>query len=273
MQMTFMKPTAQQPMSISNYLKTDFELLAKDIHPIDQIELHKQTREMVYSTLTSKAIVAHQLQNSLNNISTQFQLEKASSQAKDTRVKSLEDLIIELSHYPKDVKSDEKLIKKKNDDIAALKKQLKIPPVHHPQTIEVLETRNLKDLMDLVLKLNDQLKEIEKYLDKLIQSRQSELATTPQTVIPTVPTAVSSTLVASLVPTVPPVIALPIIGTSTSTGTSIENIAELVKAIEEMTIQATKLKKLREKVSRLETDCKLAQIQQKEEAQKNQRMG
>jgi len=77
---------------------------------------------MVYSTLKSVAIVAHQLQNSLNNISAQFQLEKASSQAKDTRIKSLEDLIIELGHDPKDVKATERLIKKKNDDIVAMKK-------------------------------------------------------------------------------------------------------------------------------------------------------
>jgi len=33
--------------------------------------------------------------------------------------------------------------------------------------------------MDLVLKLNDQLKETEKELDNLIQSKQSELATAP----------------------------------------------------------------------------------------------
>jgi len=67
-------------------------------------------------------------------------LEKASSQAKDTRIKSSEDLVIELGHDPKDVKVAEKLIKKKNDDIAALNKQLKIPPLHHPQTAKVLET-------------------------------------------------------------------------------------------------------------------------------------
>lgn len=84
--------------------------------------------------MTGKAIVAHQLQNSLNNISAQFQLQKASSEAKDTTINSLENLIIELGHDPKDVKATERLIKKKNDDIAALKKQLKIPPLHHPQT-------------------------------------------------------------------------------------------------------------------------------------------
>lgn len=61
MQMSFFKPTIQQPRSMTNSLKTDFEVLAKDIHPIDQIELHKKSGEMVYSTLTSKAITAHQL--------------------------------------------------------------------------------------------------------------------------------------------------------------------------------------------------------------------
>jgi len=33
--------------------------LARDIHPIDQIEFHKQAGEMIYSTLTGKAIAAH----------------------------------------------------------------------------------------------------------------------------------------------------------------------------------------------------------------------
>lgn len=72
MQMSFLKPTTQQPKSMADYLKKDFEVMEKDIHPIDQIELHKQTRKMVYSTLISKATASHQLQNSLNNISAQF---------------------------------------------------------------------------------------------------------------------------------------------------------------------------------------------------------
>jgi len=79
MQMTFIKPTTQQPRTSSNFKKVDFEVLARNIHPIDQIELHKKTGEMIYSTLIGKAITTHQLQNSLNNISAQFQLEKASS--------------------------------------------------------------------------------------------------------------------------------------------------------------------------------------------------
>lgn len=127
--------------------------------------------------------------------------------------------------------------------------------------------------MGLVLKLNDQLKETQKELDKLIQCKQSELATTPHTVIPTVFTTLHSRLATSLAPTVPPATTMLVTGTSTSAGTSTKKTAKLVKAMEEMTIQATELKTLREKVSSLEIDYKFAQIQQKEEAQKIQRMG
>lgn len=53
--------------------------MAKDIHRLDQIELHKQIGEMIYSTLTGKAMMAQRLQNSLDNRTAQLHLEKASS--------------------------------------------------------------------------------------------------------------------------------------------------------------------------------------------------
>jgi len=54
--------------------------------------------------------------------------------AKDNRIKSLEEIIIELGHDPKDAKGIKALIKKKEDDIASLKKKLKLPITMHPQT-------------------------------------------------------------------------------------------------------------------------------------------
>lgn len=74
--------------------------------------------------------------------------------------------------------------------------------------------------MDLVLKLNEQLKETEKELDNLIQSKQSELATTPQNVIPTMSIEMPSTLAVALAPTILLEPALPVTGTSASTSTS-----------------------------------------------------
>ena len=86
-----------------------------------------------------------------------MQLEKASSQAKDNRIKTLEEIIVELGHNPKDVKSVTALIKKKDDDIVALRKQLKLPSSRHPQTEEVLKQNSEEEIMELLLKMNEQL--------------------------------------------------------------------------------------------------------------------
>ena len=107
--------------------------------------------------------------------------------------------------------------------------------------------------MDLVLKPNEQLKETEKELDNLIQSKQSELATTPQNVIPTISIAMPSTLAVALAPTILLEPALPVTGTSVGTRASkstkmpTEKTVELIKAMEEMSIHSTELKKLRKK--------------------------
>lgn len=87
---------------------------------------------MVYCTLRSTCMMAQRLENSLNNTTTQLQLERASSQAKDNRIKSLEELVIGLGYNLKDVKSTEALIKKKYEDIATFRKKLKLPRSRHP---------------------------------------------------------------------------------------------------------------------------------------------
>lgn len=99
------------------------------------------------------------------------------------------------------------------------------------------------------------------------------MATTPQTVIPIVSTAIPSTLAASLAPTAPLGTSHPIVTESIATSTSTEKITYLVKAMEETSIQATELKQLKEKIEILETNCKVVQIQHKEEAQNSLRMG
>lgn len=94
---------------------------------------------MVYSTLADKALLAHKLQNSLHNTTAQLELEVNILSAKDNRIKSLEEIIIELAHDPKDPKGIQALIKTKEEDIAALKKQLKLLITMHPQTVEVAQ--------------------------------------------------------------------------------------------------------------------------------------
>jgi len=85
-----------------------------------------------------------------------------------------------------------------------LKNQLKLPHLEHPQTKEVLESQTQQEeMMDLILQLNDQLKEMEKELENLIKLKQASLETSTATVIPTVTTIVPSTLATSLAPIAP----------------------------------------------------------------------
>lgn len=98
--------------------------------------------------------------------------------------------------------------------------------------------------MDLILQLNDQVKEMEKELDSLIQLKHAsfEISTT----IPIVTTTVPSTLAALLASTAPLAIVLPTATTSTSTTGSImaatqpcDEVRKLVKAMEDMSIQTS----------------------------------
>lgn len=121
---------------------------------------------MVYSTLADKAMLTHKLQNFLENTSAQLELEKASSLAKDNRIKSSEEIIIELGHDPKDAKGIKALMKKKEEDIVDLRKQLKLSSTMHPQTAEVVQEKSEEDMMDLLMRLNERLSETEQALEK-----------------------------------------------------------------------------------------------------------
>ena len=131
-----------------------------------------------------------------------------------------------------------------HEDISALKKRLKFPHLEHPHTKEVLESQtHQEEMMDLVLQLIDQLKEMEKELDNLIQLKQASLYTTTVTIIPTVTTIVPSTLAASLAPIAPLSIALPAatvsppaIGSTSVAAQPGDEASKLVKEMEDMSI-------------------------------------
>jgi len=116
-------------------------------------------------------------------------------------------------------------------------------------------------MMDLVLQLNDQLKEMEKELDSLIQLKQASIDNPPATVIPIVTTIVPSTLAASLAATAPMAIAL-LATTSATRSIAMASTSDeanmLVKIMEEMSIQTNEMNRLKEKVTTLEIDYKLA---------------
>jgi hypothetical protein len=119
----------------------------KDVHPADQMDLHKQIGEMVFHTLVHASASTTKFQVSLNNAQTQLKLEKISSFTKDNRIKTLEELVLKISYDPSNVKVAEEMIKKKNADIASLRKKLKILPKEDSQAKEIAEKEGEKDKM------------------------------------------------------------------------------------------------------------------------------
>jgi hypothetical protein len=89
-------------------------------------------------------------------------LEKISSFAKDNRIKSLEELVLKIGYDPSNVKALEEMIKKKNANIASLRKQLKLPPTEESQAKEIVEAKDEKEeWMKLIMQQNAQIKEME----------------------------------------------------------------------------------------------------------------
>ena len=171
--MSHFMPTAVQPQTASDYLRTNLEVLAKDIHPMDRIELHKQTGEMVYASLADQTLDNYRLQNSLNNTASQLELERASSQAKDNRIRSLEDIIIEMGHDPKNIKGIQEILKLRDADMAALRRKIKLPATIHPQTDEVAQQRHDQEVTTLLMSLY---KELILTQDKLGESEAAKAA-------------------------------------------------------------------------------------------------
>jgi hypothetical protein len=203
------------------------------------MDLHKQTREMVFHILAHASSSAAKLQVSLNNAQTQLKLEKISSFAKDNRIKTLEELVLKIGYDPSNVKAAEEMIKKKNADISSLRKQLKLPPTEDSQAKEIAEKEGEKDeMLKLLMEQNAQLKEMEAEMERLLKEKEQMK---PMEVIPlsAIPISGASTTSVTTAPSTTPL-------------TSQENTADLAKSMEKMNLQKTKISRLKKEVENLQ---------------------
>jgi hypothetical protein len=127
MHMAFLQAQVPDPKAITDYKRAMFEFQTKDVHPAEQMDLHRKIGEMVFSTLANASTATSRLQVFLSNIQKQLKLEKISSFAKDNRIKTFEELVLKIGYDPSNVKAIEEMLKKKNVDITSLRKQLKLP--------------------------------------------------------------------------------------------------------------------------------------------------
>jgi hypothetical protein len=224
---------------ITDYKRATFEFQTKDVHPADQMDLHKQKGEMVFHMLAHASASAAKLQVSLNNAQTQLKLEKISSFAKDNRIKTLEELVLKIGYDPSNVKAAEEMIKKKNADIGSLRKQLKLPPTEDSQVKEIAEKEGEKDeMLKLLMEQNAQLKEMEAKMERLLKEKEHM---NPMEVIPlsAIPISGASTAAVTAVPSATPLI-------------SQEGTADLVKSMEKMNLQETEISRLKKEFENLQ---------------------
>ena len=132
MQMAFLQAQVPFPKSPSDFKKTIFSFDTNQIHPIHQMDMHRQYGEMLFSTMTTTAMSLSNIRNALSNVQSQLMIENLSSLAKDNKLKSLEYLVVMIGYDPKYCKAVEEILKKENADIAALRQQLKLPSTEDP---------------------------------------------------------------------------------------------------------------------------------------------
>ena len=108
-------------------------------------------------------------------------------------------MVLKIRYDPSNVKEVEEMLKKKNVDIASLRKQLKLPPMEDAQAKEIAETEGEKhEMLRLIMEQNAQLKEMEVELERLVKEKEQSK---PMEVIPLSTVPLTRVSIASVVKT------------------------------------------------------------------------
>ena len=92
--------------------------------------------------------------------------------AKDSRIKSLEDIVMQLGYNPSNIEVVEALVRKKNADIAALRRQLKMPVTKDPMAKEIEENETQKvEMLQFIIEKIEELNKMESEMEKMIKER------------------------------------------------------------------------------------------------------
>jgi DNA repair exonuclease SbcCD ATPase subunit len=151
----------------------------------------------------------------------------------------LEELVLKIGYDPSNMKVAEDMIKKKNDNIASLRKQLKFPPTEDSHAKEIAKKEGEKDeMLKLLMEQNTQLKEMEVEMEKLVKEKEQ---LKPIEVIPlnSIPILGVSTTSVTKVPSATPL-------------TSLEKTANLAKSMEKMNLQETEINRLKKEIENLQ---------------------
>ena len=118
----------------------------------------------------------------------------------------------------------------------------------HPQTAELVQEKEAEDTMDLLMRMNQRIIQMEEELERTVQGKQGESTSQPPQTVPTdVPVPpTQATAIPLVIPTTTTTVA------TTTTSESSMSMEEMMKAVKDLEIQTTEVKDAKEKLAKLE---------------------
>lgn len=98
---------------------------------VDNIDLHRKTREVIYSELLQNTIGLKKLCKKIKNLEKQLKEEKVENKAWKKNINMMEQNIVSLGVDPKYPKPIHSIIDEKEKKIQLLKRKLQIPSIAH----------------------------------------------------------------------------------------------------------------------------------------------
>jgi len=102
LKLSFSHPSALTISSSAGFKTVNLTVDAREIPLLDKINLHRQTRELIYSDLSKKSTAASKVEALLGKVVNQLKLEKENSRTLFTQNEELKKLIVKIRVNPKD---------------------------------------------------------------------------------------------------------------------------------------------------------------------------
>jgi hypothetical protein len=107
------------------------------VHPLDKMDLHRKTREMLNRDVMIVNLGIKKLEVVNEKLRKQLKNEKLGNRSKQTREEELEQWVMDFGANPNDVAFVQALVKTNETKIQALKKRLKILGIERVQILEL----------------------------------------------------------------------------------------------------------------------------------------
>ena len=130
---------------VSEKKVSEMEVKLDKISVPDQIQLHKQTGDVIYSDLLHAIVKITKLQSLVDKMEVQLNHEKVENKANLIQIKKLQGDVISLGTEPSNMQAAKKLLEEKDNTIQVLKNNLKVPNAEHVQSSELFALQEEKE--------------------------------------------------------------------------------------------------------------------------------